>query len=60
MIRLQSIARIVWQYLRELSGENDYARYRARALGQGSRPMSPDEFYLWQLRQKYSRINRCC
>jgi len=60
MIRLQRWIELVWQYLREVSGENDYARYRARALAQGIAPLSPGEFYVAQLRRKYSRINRCC
>jgi uncharacterized short protein YbdD (DUF466 family) len=60
MAGLWNLLRIVWQYLREASGENDYARYRARALSRDAEPMTPGEFYLRQLRQKYSRINRCC
>jgi len=49
-----------WNYLREASGENDYGRYRARALAEEGSAMTEEEFYLWQLRRKYSRINRCC
>jgi putative selenoprotein len=60
MTRLRNLARAVWQYLREVSGENDYARYRARALAQSADPMPPAEFYLSRLRHKYSRISRCC
>ena len=60
MTDMRNVLRIIWQYLREVSGENDYARYQARALGQQAKPMSPGEFYVWQVRQKYSRINRCC
>ncbi len=60
MLELQILMRTVWQYLREACGENDYARYRARALRKGSRPLPPDEFYLWKLRVKYSRVSRCC
>ena len=54
------IFRTAWSYLREVSGENDYARYRTRALAQGGSAMTAEEFYLWQLRRKYSRISRCC
>ncbi len=50
----------VWQLLRDLSGENDYARYRDWTLARGQSPMTPKDFYLAQLRQKYSRPNRCC
>lgn len=60
MIRLHRWFELAWQYLREVSGENDYARYRARALAQGIAFMSPGEFYLAELRRKYSRMNRCC
>ena len=60
MIRLHRWIEHVWQYLREVSGENDYARYRTRALAQGTAPLSPGDFYLAQLARKYSRINRCC
>ena len=60
MIRLHRVLELVWQYLRDVSGENDYARYRARTLAQGIALMSPGEFYLAQLRRKYSRINPCC
>ncbi len=60
MAELQKVLRSMWQYLREASGENDYARYRHRALAQGDCPLSQKEFYVWRLSQKYSRINRCC
>ena len=52
--------RATWNYLREVSGESDYARYRARPLDAGAPAMNAEEFYLCQLRRKYSRINRCC
>jgi putative selenoprotein len=57
---LVTIFRAAWNYLREASGENDYARYRARALAQEGPVMTEEAFYLWQLHRKYSRINRCC
>ncbi len=60
MTQLQRLIQVFWEYLREATGENDYAHYRARALAGGGCPMSPKEFYVWQLREKYSRINRCC
>ena len=60
MLGFRKLVQTLWQYLREVSGENDYARYRARALGQKVEPMSPGEFYLLKLHQKYSRISRCC
>ena len=51
---------MAWQFLCDATGENDYARYRTFALRQGESPMTPEAFYLSQLRQKYSRPNRCC
>jgi len=58
--RIPSPVSFFWNYLREASGENDYARYRARALAQEGSAMTEEEFYLWRVRRKYSRINRCC
>ena len=60
MTRLLNLIRTAWQYFREVSGEEDYRRYRARMIAQGGVPLAPDAFYLGQLRQKYSRISRCC
>ncbi len=60
MTQLHNLVRILWEYVREVSGENDYARYRARILAQGGRPLAPVDFYLSQQQHKYSRINRCC
>ncbi len=50
----------VWQLLREACGENDYARYRARALAEGREPESAREFYRRRQEEKYARPNRCC
>jgi hypothetical protein len=60
MAQLQKVARIFWYYLREACGENDYARYRARALDLRVEPVPPEVFYLSRLQRKYSRPNRCC
>jgi uncharacterized short protein YbdD (DUF466 family) len=50
----------LWQYLQEVSGQRDYARYRARALAEGEKLLTPREFYQNQQEQKYSSPNRCC
>ena len=60
MLGFTKLVQTLWQYLREVSGENDYARYRSHALGQKVEPMSPSKFYLLKLQEKYSCINRCC
>ncbi len=49
-----------WNYLREASGENDYARYRMWMLAKGCKPVSKREFYDQRQQEKYSRPNRCC
>ena len=60
MNRFRSKLRMLWNYLREVTGEYDYVRYRSRAVGTGEEPLSPQEFYLQQLERKYSRISQCC
>lgn len=60
MTSLFNMVRTAWQFLREISGEEDYGRYRAHVIAQGGIPLAPCAFYLDQLRRKYSRINRCC
>jgi uncharacterized short protein YbdD (DUF466 family) len=60
MSQLIDLLYALWRYLKEAAGENDYQRYRARALERGAQLMTAKDFYDWQLRQKYSRINRCC
>ena len=57
---LLNLIRTGWRYLREISGEEDYPRYRARVEARGEVPLTADAFYLRQLREKYSRMNRCC
>ena len=57
---LFSLAGVCWRFLRELTGENDYARYCGHAGADGAPVMTAEQFYLHRLRQKYSRINRCC
>ncbi len=52
--------RILWEYVREAAGENDYRRYSASVLARGEEPLSPQEFYLRRLQHTYSHINRCC
>jgi uncharacterized short protein YbdD (DUF466 family) len=50
----------LWSYLREVSGENDYGRYRARVADEGGDPVTRQQFYDQRLQEKYSRPNRCC
>ena len=60
MTRLMIILRTLWEYLREASGEKDYARYRAHVLASGREPLSLQAFYLARWEHKYSRPSRCC
>jgi hypothetical protein len=60
MIQIRALLRTAWDYLREVSGENEYARYQARAMSRREPAMTPQAFYLWRLRRKYSRISHCC
>ena len=58
--KVRNKLRALWEYLREVSGEYDYLRYRDHTLAKGAEPLSPQEFYLQQLQRKYSRISQCC
>jgi uncharacterized short protein YbdD (DUF466 family) len=55
-------ARRLWRGLREWCGDAAYERYlRSPRTRSGSRPtLSPQEFYVEQLKRRYSRPNRCC
>jgi len=60
MSKFRNKLRMLWEYLREVAGENDYLRYRNNTLARGEAPLSAQEFYLWQLQRRFSRINPCC
>ncbi|HET9178788.1 MAG TPA: YbdD/YjiX family protein [Terriglobia bacterium] len=60
MAVVTNLLRTFWNYLREVSGENDYARYRASVAAKGADPVSRREFYDQRQQEKYSRPNRCC
>jgi uncharacterized short protein YbdD (DUF466 family) len=60
MAQLNRVARIVWDYLREVFGEKAYSRYCEYIRSRGGQPMDAEEFYRQQLEARYSRPNRCC
>ena len=60
MAQLKGLIQAGWGYLREFSGENDYARYKAQSLARRQIPVTPQVFYVQRLKEKYSRISRCC
>jgi len=51
-----------WAWLRALSGDDAYERYRSHhaACHGGARLMGRGEFYAQQQRRKWSGISRCC
>ena len=60
MTLVANLLKTIWNYLREVSGENDYARYRLRRELEGIMPVSRREYYDQRQQEKYSRPNRCC
>jgi uncharacterized short protein YbdD (DUF466 family) len=60
MDKIRNQLRMLWKYLREVVGENDYWRYRNHTVARGEEPLSPQEFYLQQLQRRYSRTSHCC
>jgi hypothetical protein len=55
----------VWWWLREVTGDASYENYlRSAARRRGSAcpatKLGAQEFYLDQLRRRYSRPSRCC
>jgi uncharacterized short protein YbdD (DUF466 family) len=50
-----------WQGLREWCGDAAYEKYVQRSLRMHQENiLTPAEFYVEQLNEKYSRPNRCC
>ena len=65
-LRLQLVARLcdaagaLRQWFRGATGAQKYESYLRHAEKQGDRPLTEEEFYLDDMRRKYSRPNRCC
>jgi uncharacterized short protein YbdD (DUF466 family) len=51
---------LIWEYLKEASGERQYDHYVAWAKRNGISPIARDEFFLSRIEARYSRPNRCC
>ncbi len=62
MNRALQPVRSVWEYLKEISGENAYDRYRAvhTATHPGKPPMDRGEFYRWRQDEKYNNPGSRC
>ncbi|MEO6421612.1 MAG: YbdD/YjiX family protein [Candidatus Nitrotoga sp.] len=52
----------VWRAIRELSGDDAYERYIAQHITShpDTKPLSRKDFFLYQQKQKWSGIQRCC
>jgi uncharacterized short protein YbdD (DUF466 family) len=59
---LPRLLRRFWHGLREWCGDAAYERYvhTAATKSASSPTLTAKEFYLEQLRRRYSRPNRCC
>ena len=60
MKSLAKFAAYCWRMFAELTGENDYDRYHTRSASSTGKLVTEEEYYLARLREKYSRINKCC
>jgi uncharacterized short protein YbdD (DUF466 family) len=62
MPRNMTLLRKIWEALREVSGEGNYARYceHLRARHPGQPAPSQKQFYLERLKSQYTRVSRCC
>jgi hypothetical protein len=59
--RIAAGLRAVWNGVREWSGDAAYEIYLRSEERRGCRAtLSREEFYVEQLKRKYSRVSRCC
>lgn len=62
--RLKQAVRLLWQGLRQLSGEDAYERYLehfARYHNEpGATPLTKAEFFKRRQDRKWQGVNRCC
>ena len=56
------LLRSAWYFVREVSGDDAYERYREHSLEAhpGQPPMSRSEYYRVRTEQKWDRVTRCC
>lgn len=52
----------VWEFLREVSGDDAYERYLAhqRQAHPGEPPMTREAYFKFRQEQKWSKVSRCC
>jgi uncharacterized short protein YbdD (DUF466 family) len=59
--RLRSALNDLWLGVREWCGDSAYDRYiQAQRKSSGEPLLTPAEFYVQRLNNRYSRPNRCC
>jgi uncharacterized short protein YbdD (DUF466 family) len=56
------LLRSTWYFVREVSGDDAYERYREHSLEAhpGQTPMSRSEYCRVRTEQKWDRVTRCC
>lgn len=56
------LLRRIWEFVRELSGDDRYERYLAhqREAHPDEVPLSRKAFYSQSLERKWSKVSRCC
>ena len=54
--------RKIWQYLRQVSGDDAYERYLAhhRQAHPGEVPMTQEQYFKKRQDEKWSKVSRCC
>ena len=52
----------IWQYLRQVSGDDAYERYVAhhRQAHPGEAPMTQEQYFRKRQNEKWSKVSRCC
>ena len=59
-VKLRDAANALLLWFRGATGAQQYESYLRHAEKQAGPPLSEKEFYLDDVRRKYSRPNRCC
>jgi len=56
------LARALWRFVREVSGDDAYERYREhlQLAHPGEPPLVRSEYYRLRVEQKWNRAVRCC
>jgi uncharacterized short protein YbdD (DUF466 family) len=59
---LSAELRQVWQYLRQVSGDDAYERYLAhhQQVHPGDVPMTQEQHFKKRQEEKWSKVSRCC